>query len=191
MKISELVFSKFVFPQILRFFGRDIINIGNSNVGTICYEKKDKQIKNITNLLLKNETSNLWCCNNKEIPVEIFIELPVRSKITKIVLFSQKHSPQEILIEFSKDDVNYKKIIIAKEMKDRVEFEIPIDTNLNPKFIKFKILKGFTKKNNIEDDNNIYLNYIYIFGLPYFKNFSKVFNFLMENNSINHIRSRM
>jgi hypothetical protein len=95
----------------------DIINIGNSNLGSICYEKKDTKIRDVTNLLLSTESKEetIW---NSDSSCELIVELKLSSKITKIILFSQQNAPQDILVEFSKDDEVYFPICLAKSMKN-------------------------------------------------------------------------
>lgn len=128
-------------------------------MGSACFEIKQKQAKDVSDLLLTDGKST-WTCLAEELPTILLVDLFVASNVRKIVLQSDEHVPQQIQISYSmtgkKNSFRMLKVI-EKSMKRGVPFIIDLKTPVKAKYFRIRVIKG-TKQ--------VSLCKIEIFGSP-------------------------
>lgn len=136
------------------------IEIILSNYSSKCYSKD----LNLNFLLKGIDTFKM-----KSFPIDIIIELPFKSNIHSISLFTLKYPPSLFNISFSNDNLNFINFKSCLDMKSNVHFKIE-NIQSCAKFIKITILKGRKKKNQFK---SCQLNHILIYGSYTFLDFIK------------------
>lgn len=93
--------------KALDYFQTSVINIGSASLGAVCYELKERNASDVSNLLLSSDAANTttitskphWTC--REFPVSLLVELMLISNINKLVIQTDKYAPQIILVQYS------------------------------------------------------------------------------------------
>jgi hypothetical protein len=138
-----------------------VSHINLSKFATNCVEWNllDSSTKPISHLVKDPHVS--W---SAKIPsqIEIHIDLPFQSNISKITFYSWKFPPQEFDIWYSTDRFEWKHLAKCVDMRSNVAF--PIDSlSISCKHIKITFAKGRRKKVGY---GSCRLNLISIYGLP-------------------------